>query len=327
MSQSPFGPSPLEPQEWADRFYGLHNRQPTAEDYNAAIAAGEVRDPNAPAAFTQSQPAQPAVSPAPAASPSPYSGGYSQPANTGYGAPGYSNAPYNAPGYGGQPPYGAPAAQKNNTGLILGIAGGGAALLLVIVLIVVFAVSSRPSSNTPAAQQSTTSAAPAYTQAPAPATTSPEARPTENSEPPAPRSTPSPSRTTSSPAPQRTTTSAAAPGGSTKDKATMAGTFAAVGTLNNGEKVAIVFHLKADGTCSLDMHSERNGAQVHNMDVLATCDWSFISDYIFVSGRWQSDGSGTAKPFVERLTIVDKDTLKNKENPNIEYKRIDEVRG
>ena len=321
MSQTPFGPNPLEPQEWADRFYALHNRQPTAEDYNAAIAAGEVRDPNASAP----QPATQLYPAANALQPTGYQSSYSQPANTGYGAPGYSNPPYNAPGYSGAPQYGAPAVQKNNTGLILGLAGGGVALLLVIVLIVVLAVSNRPSSNTPVAQHTTTSAAPAYTQAPAPETTSPEPRPTENTEPPASRSTPSPSRTTTSPTPRRTT-SAAAPGGSTKDKATMAGSFAAMGTLEDGEKVAIVHHLKADGTCSMDVHTERNGTQIHNIAVLATCDWSFISDYIFISGRWQSDGSGTAKAFTERLVIIDKDTLQNKDHRDVEYKRVEEVR-
>ncbi|MDO5750051.1 MAG: hypothetical protein Q4P78_02465 [Rothia sp. (in: high G+C Gram-positive bacteria)] len=39
MSQNP---APLDPQSWANQFYAAHNRQPSAEEYQAALAAGQV---------------------------------------------------------------------------------------------------------------------------------------------------------------------------------------------------------------------------------------------------------------------------------------------
>ena len=125
MSQYPQGP--LSAQDWANQFYATYNRQPNADDYQAAIAAGQVINPNAPA-----QPAQPAAPAQPVAPVQPASQYQAQPA----GASAYQQQPgYAQPGYPQQP-----VAKKSNMGLWLGLGGGALAIILVVVLLFVFGV-------------------------------------------------------------------------------------------------------------------------------------------------------------------------------------------
>ncbi|MDO5750049.1 MAG: hypothetical protein Q4P78_02455 [Rothia sp. (in: high G+C Gram-positive bacteria)] len=114
MSQYPQGP--LSAQDWANQFYATYNRQPNADDYQAAIAAGQVVNPNAPA-----QPAQPVAPQQPAQD----AAAYAQGAQPGYAQPGYPQQP---------------VAKKSNLGLWLGLGGGALAIILVVVLLFVFGV-------------------------------------------------------------------------------------------------------------------------------------------------------------------------------------------